>query len=114
MYNTVGANLLQYTFEQEPTKTIKNAYPAVVLSRQKIDEVQYQQQDFLLVGTDITVVVKNSNIYKDGALLYGAYRRRDWYIPNMEKYIRSVYPHWMGWHKYLDQNNQCISTIQFF
>ena len=37
----------------------KKYYPAVGLSTQKIDEAQYQQQDFLLVGTDIDFMVTN-------------------------------------------------------
>ena len=37
----------------------KISYPDVGLSRQKIYEAQSQQQDFLLVGTDIDFVVKN-------------------------------------------------------
>ena len=40
-------------------KTATKYYPAVGLSRQKIDEAQSQQQDFLLVVTYIAFVVTN-------------------------------------------------------
>ena len=49
MYNNVDANLLQYIFEWDPTKTTTKYYPAVDLSRQNIYEAQYQQKDFQLV-----------------------------------------------------------------
>ena len=37
----------------------KKYHPDVGLSRQKIDEAESQQQNFLLVGTDITLMVTN-------------------------------------------------------
>ena len=37
----------------------KKYYPSVGISRQKIDDAQSQQQDYLLIGTDIAFVVKN-------------------------------------------------------
>ena len=59
MYNNGDANMLQYIFEKNPTKATTKSYPDVYLSRQKIYEVQYQQQEFLLVVTDIDFVAKN-------------------------------------------------------
>ena len=59
MYNNGDEKSLDYTFEQEPTKTAKNIYPAVGLLRQKIYAAQYQQQYVLLVGTDIDFLVTN-------------------------------------------------------
>ena len=44
-------------FLWEPTKTTTKSYPYLGLSRQNIDEAQYWQQYFLLVGTDIALVV---------------------------------------------------------
>ena len=40
-------------------KNKEKSYPTIGLSRQKVDEAQYQQQDFLLTGTDIDFVVIN-------------------------------------------------------
>ena len=37
----------------------RKSYPYVGLSGQKVYDVQSQQQDFLLVGTDIAFVVTN-------------------------------------------------------
>ena len=59
LYNNGNANLLQYTYEWEPEKTTTKPYPAVGLSGQKIDEEQYQQQEFLFVGTDTSFGVIN-------------------------------------------------------
>ena len=59
MYNNGDEKSLDYTFEQETTKTAKYIYPAVGLLRQKIYAEQYQQQYVLLVGTDIDFLVTN-------------------------------------------------------
>ena len=59
MYNNGDANSLQYVFEWELTKTTKEPYPAVGISRQKIYVEQSQPQYVLLVSTDIYFVVTN-------------------------------------------------------
>ena len=52
---------------------------------------------FLLFGTDIYLLVTNQNIFQEGALIYGAYRCRDWYIFNMDKiYVIFAHPGWVG------------------
>ena len=58
IYNDGNANSLQYIFEWDPTKKTTKYYPDVGISGQKIDDAQYQQQDSLLIGTDIAFVVK--------------------------------------------------------
>ena len=75
----------------------KKYYSGVGLLRQKIDGAQSQQRDFLLFGTDIYLLVTNQNIFQEGALIYGAYRCRDWYIFNMDKiYVIFAHPGWVG------------------
>ena len=58
MYNNGDANLIQYIFEREPTKTNQSS-PDLGLSMQNIDGAQPWQKDFLLVGTNIAFAVTN-------------------------------------------------------
>ena len=46
------------------------------LARQKICEAQSQQQGFLLVGTDVGLIIKNPTILSDGALLYVSFQMK--------------------------------------
>ena len=69
---------------------------------------------FFLVGTDVALVVPNSTICPDGALLYDVLQMKGLVYTLYGKYIRLFFPPWMGWPQYLDQSNQWISSIQFF
>ena len=64
------------TFLNDILRKEQKYYPAISLSRQKIDDAQSKQQDILLVGTAIVSMVTNKTICKYGALIYGAYRLR--------------------------------------
>ena len=46
----------------------------VAVRRQNICEAQSQQQDFLLVGTDVALVVPNSTVFPAGALIYRTFQ----------------------------------------
>ena len=58
MYNNVNAKFLQENFLMRAFENNKKSYPDVGISRQKIDDAKSQQQDSLLIGTDIAFVVK--------------------------------------------------------
>ena len=69
---------------------------------------------FLLVSTDIHLVVTNSTLCSDGALIYGALQVKVLVYTQYGQIICSLYPPWMGRPQYFDQNNQLISSIKFF
>ena len=92
MYNNGHASFPQYISEWDPTKTTKKYYSSVGLSTQKIYAEQYQKLGFLLVA----LVVTNLNICQYSALMYGAYRQRACYIPNMDK-ICIIFSNLDGW-----------------
>ena len=59
LYINGDARFIQYIFQLEPMKTTTKYYPAVGISRQKMDEARSWQQDLLLFCTDIDLVVTN-------------------------------------------------------
>ena len=46
------------------------------LSRQNIFEAQFKQQDYLLDGIDVALVVPNSTFFTYGDLIYGAFHMK--------------------------------------
>ena len=84
------------------------------ISRQKICEAKSQQQDFMLIGTDVALSVTNSTLCLYGALIYGSVQMKVLVYTQYGKNICSFPPPWMGRPQYLDQNNQRINPIQLF
>ena len=75
----------------------KKYYPSVGISRQKIDAVQSQQKDLLLVGTDKDLVVTDEILCPDVALVYGALHPKVLVYTQYGQYICFfVHPGWVG------------------
>ena len=76
--------------------------------------MKYQQKYFLSVGTDVALVVPNSDICTSDTFLYGDLHMKGLVYTQCRQNIRSFCLPWVGWPQYLDQNNQLISSIQLF
>ena len=77
-------------------KSNKKCYLAVGISKQKTYAEQYQWQAFLIVGTDIDLVVTNETICPDDALIYGSIQMKCLVYIKYKKYFLIVHLGWFG------------------
>ena len=107
MYNKGDANLLQYIFDWNPTKTTKILPSCSYLKAENIWG-EISATIILLVWTDIDFLVENQTLCADGALIYGVLQIRGLLYTQYGLITRYFWPLWMGRPQYLDQNNQSI------
>ena len=105
MYNYSYANFLQYIFELDHGKTTK-ILPSSRSLKAEDTPGTTSAAIFLLVGTDISFVVTNQNIFQDGDFLYGALQIKVLVYTQYGQNVCSFIPPYMSRPQYLDQNNQ--------